>query len=88
MYKYVEIYNSDKKEDIRKDIYCLIESQLNNDMLNDVNIKNEYNEIKKVLDNKGKFDETKIKVKILKYEHCYEEVVLNWKYSILLRIFK
>ena len=51
-------------------------------MLNGNDIRNEYLEIKKV------FDDTLIKIKIIKYEHFCEEATLNWKYSILTRLFK
>lgn len=88
MYKYVELYNSDKRTDIKKDIINLVNKQLENVMLNDNNIRKEYLEIKKVIDNNQSFDETLLKAKIIKYEHCCEEAVLNWKYSILIRIFK
>ena len=88
MYKYVELYNSDKREYIANDIKNLIQKQLDSSMLNDNDIRNEYLEIKKVFDNNQKFDDTLIKIKIIKYEHCYEEATLNWKYSILTRLFK
>lgn len=88
MYKYVELYNSDKRTDIKKDIINLVNKQLENVTLNDNNIRKEYLEIKKVIDNNQSFDETLLKAKIIKYEHCCEEAVLNWKYSILTRIFK
>ncbi len=88
MYKYVELYNSDKRIDIKKDIINLVNKQLENVMLNDNNIRKEYLEIKKVIDNNQSFDETLLKAKIIKYEHCCEEAVLNWRYSILIRIFK
>ena len=88
MYKYVELYNSDKREYIAKDIKNLIQKQLDSSMLNDNDIRNEYLEIKKVFDNNQKFDDTLIKIKIIKYEHCYEEATLNWKFSILTRLFK
>lgn len=88
MYKYVELYNSDKRTDIKKDIINLVNKQLENVMLNDNNIRKEYLEIKKVIDNNQSFDETLLKTKIIKYEHCCEKAVLNWKYSILIRIFK
>ncbi len=88
MYKYVELYNSDKRTDIKKDIINLVNKQLENVTLNDNNIRKEYLEIKKVIDNNQPFDETLLKAKIIKYEHCCEEAVLNWKYSILTRIFK
>lgn len=88
MYKYVELYNSDKRTDIKKDIINLVNKQLENVMLNDNNIRKEYLEIKKFIDNNQSFDETLLKAKIIKYEHCCEEAVLNWKYSILIRIFK
>lgn len=88
MYKYVELYNSDKRTDIKKDIINLVNKQLENVMLNDNNIRKEYLEIKKVIDNNQSFDETLLKAKIIKYEHCCEKAVLNWKYSILIRIFK
>lgn len=88
MYKYVELYNSDKREYIANDIKNLIQKQLDSSMLNDNDIRNEYLEIKKVFDNNQKFDDTLIKIKIIKYEHCYEEATLNWKFSILTRLFK
>lgn len=88
MYKYVELYNSDKREYIAKDIKNLIQKQLDSSLLNDNDIRNEYLEIKKVFDNDQKFDDTLIKIKIIKYEHCYEEATLNWKFSILTRLFK
>ena len=88
MYKYVELYNSDKRTDIKKDIINIVNKQLENVTLNDNNIRKEYLEIKKVIDNNQSFDETLLKAKIIKYEHCCEEAVLNWKYSILTRIFK
>lgn len=88
MYKYVELYNADKRDYIKKDIINLINHQLDSTMLNDNDIRKEYIEIKKVLDSNQSFDDTLLKVKIIKYEHCCEEAVLNWKYSILTRIFK
>lgn len=88
MYKYVELYNSNKRDYIANDIKNLIQKQLDSSMLNDNDIRNEYLEIKKVFDNNQKFDDTLIKIKIIKYEHCYEEATLNWKFSILTRLFK
>ena len=88
MYKYVELYNSDKREYIAKDIKNLIQKQLDSSMLNDNDIRNEYLEIKKLFDNNQKFDDTLIKIKIIKYEHCCEEATLNWKFSILTRLLK
>lgn len=88
MYKYVELYNSDKREYIAKDIKNLIQKQLDSSMLNDNDIRNEYLEIKKLFDNNQKFDDTLIKIKIIKYEHCCEETTLNWKFSILTRLLK
>lgn len=88
MYKYVELYNSDKREYITEDIKKLIHKQLDSSMLNGNDIRNEYLEIKKVFDNNQIFDDTLIKIKIIKYEHFCEEATLNWKYSILTRLFK
>lgn len=88
MYKYVELYNSDKREYIAKDIKNLIQKQLDSSMLNDNDIRNEYLEIKKLFDNNQKFDDTLIKIKIIKYELCCEETTLNWKFSILTRLLK
>ena len=64
MYKYVELYNSDKREYIAKDIKNLIQKQLDSSMLNDNDIRNEYLEIKKLFDNNQKFDDTLIKIKL------------------------
>ena len=88
MYKCVKLYNSVKREDMKKDIYDLIDKQLDTGILNDIGVRNEYIEIKSVLDNNMSFNESIIDFKIIKYEHDYEYASLNWKYSILLRIFK
>lgn len=88
MYKYIEIYNNDKRDYIKEDIIKLLNKQLDSSMLNDNDIRKEYLEIKKVLDNNQLFDNTLLKVKILKYEHCCEATTLNWKYSVLNRLFK
>lgn len=88
MFRYVELYNVEKRDYIKKDIINLLNKQLENTMLNDNNIRKEYLAIKKVIDNNQSFDNTLLKVKIIKYNHCCEEAVLNWKYSILIRIFK
>lgn len=88
MYKYIEIYNADKRDYIKQDIIKLLNKQLDSSMLNDNDIRKEYLEIKKFLKNNQSFDNTLLKVKILKYEHCCEEATLNWKYSILNRLFK
>ena len=88
MYKYVELYNSSKREYIAIDIINIIEKQLENMMLNDNDVRNEYLEIKKVFKENQEFDDTLIKLKIIKYEHCYEAATLNWKYSLLIRLFK
>ena len=88
IYNYHELFNSDKREYITEDIKKLIHKQLDSSMLNGNDIRNEYLEIKKVFDNNQIFDDTLIKIKIIKYEHFCEEATLNWKYSILTRLFK
>ena len=94
MYKYFELYNADKRDCIKKDIInstcelVKIPSVLDSTMLNDNDIRKEYLEIKKILDSNQSIDDTFLKVKIIEYEHCCEGAVLNWKYSILIRIFK
>ncbi len=88
MYKYFELYNADKRDCIKKDIINLLNRQLDSTMLNDNDIRKEYLEIKKILDSNQSIDDTFLKVKIIEYEHCCEGAVLNWKYSILIRIFK
>ena len=88
MYKYIKIYNSSKSDNLKENICNLISKQLDTGMLNDIDIRNEYNEIKSVLDGKGLFDEEMIDLKIVRYEHLCEYANLNWRYSILLRIFK
>ena len=88
MYKYIELYNYCKMDYMEFEINRIINSQLDSKTFNDNDIRNEYLQIKRVLENDKLFDSNKIKLKIIKYEHCSEEVVLNWKYSILTRLFK
>lgn len=88
MYKYIKIFINDERDYILNDINELLNKQLDSSMLNDNLIRKEYLEIKNVLDNNMKFDQTLIDIKILKYEHLYEAESLNWNYSLLIRILK
>lgn len=88
MYKYVEIYNQNKRKDIANDILRIVEKQLDSSMFNDNAIRNEYLKIKEIITNNKKFDDEFIKTMIIKYEHCCEATTLNWKYSILTRLIK
>ncbi|MEG1597728.1 MAG: hypothetical protein RR359_05590 [Bacilli bacterium] len=88
MFKYIKIFINDEKDYLLNVINGLLDGQLDSSVLNDNLIRNEYLEIKNVLDNNMKFDRTLIDVKILYYEHLYEAESLNWKYSLFIRIFK
>lgn len=88
MYKYVEVYSKDRRKDMAHDILNIIEKQLDNSMLNDNDIRNQYLKIKSLIINNEKIDDKLIKIMIIKYEHCLETVSLNWKYSILTRLIK
>lgn len=88
MYKYVQIYNNDKRKEIKEELYYLINKELDVGIFNDNSIKEEYMKIKNVLDNNLSIDKTLLETKILRYEHLSEEAILNWKYSLLLRVLK
>ena len=88
MYKYVEIYNQNKRKVIASDILRIVEKQLDSSMFNDNAIRNEYLKIKELITNNKKIDDEFIKTMIIKYEHCCEVATLNWKYSILTRLIK
>ena len=88
MYKYVQIYNNDKRKEIKEELYYLINKELDVGIFNDNSIREEYMEIKNVLDNNLSIDKTLLETKILRYEHLSEEAILNWKYSLLLRVLK
>lgn len=88
MYKYVQIYNNDKRKEIKEELYYLINKELDVGTFNDNSIREEYMEIKNVLDNNLSIDTTLLETKILRYEHLSEEAILNWKYSLLLRVLK
>ena len=88
MYKYVEIYNQNKRKVIASDILRIVEKQLDSSMFNDNAIRNEYLKIKELITNNKKLDDEFIKTMIIKYEHCCEAATLNWKYSILTRLIK
>ena len=88
MYKYVQIYNNDKRKEIKEELYYLINKELDAGIFNDNSIREEYMEIKNVLDNNLSIDTTLLETKILRYEHLSEEAILNWKYSLLLRVLK
>ncbi len=88
MYKYVQIYYNDKIKEIKEELYYLINKELDVGIFNDNSIREEYKEIKNVLDNNLSIDTTLLETKILRYEHLSEEAILNWKYSLLLRVLK
>lgn len=88
MYKYIDLYNTDKNEHLKIMLDNLAKKQLDNSMMNDNVIRQDYLKIKETIESGGEFNPTLVKTKIINYEHCYEEASLNWKYSILLRIFK
>lgn len=88
MYKYVQIYYNDKRKEIKEELYYLINKELDVGNFNDNSIREEYKEIKNALDSNLSIDTTLLETKILRYEHLSEEVILNWKYSLLLRVLK
>lgn len=88
MYKYVQIYYNDKRKEIKEELYYLINKELDVGIFNDNSIREEYKEIKNALDNNLSIDTTLLETKILRYEHLSEEAILNWKYSLLLRVLK
>ena len=88
MYKYINLYIDSNDNNILNDIKKIIEKQLSSDIFNDNEIRAEYIDIKTIITDNKSFDQNRIQIKIIKYEHCYEEVTLNWKYSILTRLIK
>lgn len=88
MYKYVQIYYNDKRKEIKEELYYLINKELDVGNFNDNSIREEYKEIKNALDSNLSIDTTLLETKILRYEHLSEEAILNWKYSLLLRVLK
>lgn len=88
MYKYLQIYSSDKRQSLKEKIIKISDAELDNATFNDNSIRSEYLEIRDTVLNKKKIDETLVECKIVHYEHCCEEVMLNWKFSILIRMFK
>ena len=88
MYKYLKIYSSDKRQILKEKIIRIANAELDNATFNDNSIRSEYLKIKERVLNKNKIDKTLVECKIVKYEHCCEEAMLNWKFSILIRMFK
>ena len=87
-YKKLNIYCSNPSKDLKNILISIIDKQLDRGTFNDLNIRKEYNDILEVLSNNKKIDKTIVEWKIVEYEHNFELVNLNWKYSILLRILK
>jgi len=88
MYKYINLYIDSENNNILNNIKTIIEKQLSSDTLNDNEIRKEYIAINTIITDKKTFDQNIIQIKVIKYEHCYEEATLNWKYSILTRLIK
>lgn len=87
-YKYLLEYTENNKEEIKNFLIKNAEKQLESDMLNDNDVRKDYDSILNNLKNNKIINANTCKIKIIYYEHSQEQALLNWKYSLLLRIFK
>lgn len=88
-YKYLlELSNNEKNLKLKQLLIANAKSDINDDMLNDKDVKKDYEEVINILENNKSINVNTCKLKIIFYEHQQEIENLNWRYSILLRILK
>ena len=88
MYKLTKLYIETKSTTIKNDILSKLQYQLKPSTFNDNKIRTEYLNIKNIVENPQKQYIDIINYKLIYCEQWMEEAVLNWKYSIILRLLK
>ena len=84
-YNMALLYCETGNRNIKDHLVSKIEGQLDPSMLNHTDIRAEYAILSKLLETR---DIIELKRKLIIIEHCYEEASLQWRYALLLRIFK
>ena len=72
-------------EDIRNALLNKISKQLDSGMLNHTDIRSEYEILQSLIESKNLIA---LKDRQISVEHSYEYVGLQWRYTVLLRLFK
>lgn len=86
--KKLELYASNHNKLLKDEILSNINEELDGATLNDNDIRETYIKVKECLENNKKIDMEKLQYYMIHYEHLSETAILNWKYSVILRIFK
>jgi len=84
-YNLALLYCDTNDSEIKNQLMSNIVQQLDNGLLNHTDIRKEYECLSKLLEIKNA---TAIKYRLIKIDHLYEYVSLQWRYTILLRLFK
>ena len=88
MYKLTKLYIETGNLEIKNDISSKLQYQLKSTTFNDNIIRTEYFNIKNMVEKPHRKYIDTIDYKLIYCEHWMEEAVLNWKYSIILRLCK
>lgn len=86
--KKVELYSYDKNELLKKEILKNIKDELDGATLNDNDIRETYIKVKECMEKEENINNKHLQYYMIHYNHLSETATLNWKYSIILRIFK
>lgn len=77
------IYSNSKDSNLKNHIIYKIDEQLNPQIFNIISIYNSYKSLKINIDTLSSSD---IELEIIKTEHIYQSLSLNWRYSFILRL--
>ena len=88
LYKCLAEYSQSNNKFLKEELINNSKEELKTDMINDNDVRKDYQDVFKSLKENKKINTNYINCKIIHYEHEQEYALLNWKFSILLRIFK
>ena len=86
--KMAELYVETKNENIKKELLKNIDYQLDIGTINNNNYRESYKKLKDYINKPKSDDKGFIKYELVKAEHRYEFISLQWRYSFLLRLLK
>ena len=86
--KMTDLYIETNDKNIKKELLKNIDYQLDTGTINNNKYRESYKRMKEFINKATLDNKSYIKYELLKAEHNYEFISLQWRYSFLLRLFK
>ena len=86
--KMIDLYLEIKDKNMKKELLKNIDHQLDSGTINNNKYRESYKRLKERINNSKFENKSYIKYELIKAEHNYEFISLQWRYSFLLRLFK